>query len=50
MTKNAPQPDRTIRLSELTGWVARIAAAMIARHGFYTYTDATTNEKVMVVK
>ena len=51
MTKSkTPQPDRTMRLDELTGVVHRIAAAMIARHGVYTFTDATTGEKVMVVK
>lgn len=46
----AQTPDRTIRLSETTGLLARIAAAMIDRHGFYTFTDAETGEKVMVVR
>jgi hypothetical protein len=54
MNKNtaAPttKPDRTIRLAETSGLLARIAAAMVERHGFYTFTDVATNERVMVVK
>lgn len=48
-TSIAPTPDRTIRLASTSGLLLRIATAMIARHGVYTYTDAGTGEKVRVL-
>lgn len=44
-----PAPDRTIKLDELHGFVHRIAAAMIERHGFYTFTDFE-GRKTLVVR
>lgn len=52
MAKKMTQPtdfDRKVRLVDLTGFVARIAGAMIDRHGFYTFTDFE-GRKVLVVR
>ncbi len=40
---------RTIRLAETSGLLRIVAAAMIAKHGRYTFTDTVTGEKVTVV-
>lgn len=53
MTKSAKiKPDRTIRLADLPSdsLLARIAAAMIARHDFYTFTDTSDGAKVLVTR
>jgi hypothetical protein len=42
--------DRTMRLSETTGLLRRIAEAMIARKGEYTFTDSKTGAKVRVIR
>lgn len=43
-------PDRTITLAETSGLLRRVADAMIAERGFYTFSDASTGQKVMVVR
>ena len=51
MAKKIETPNRTVKLADLgEGLLRRIAEAMIARHGAYYFTDATTGEKVMVTK
>ena len=48
MEQARKQADRIEDVTVLSGLPRRIADAMIAVHGFYTFVRAGTNEKVFV--